>query len=359
MPRSVLTKITGKISAEVSALFKMLAVRMKTQHVYGPKKIVLEPTDAVLVCLLKDGEYYLEKMLEHHRSIGIKHFLLIDNGSADKTRDIAAAYSDVSVYANALPVKEYESLLRSQIARQVVDGGWFLFVDSDELVAFSRGEDRRVSDFLEYCNAHGYNAVVGQVLDLFSPISLKLTSEWSYSKATEAFDLYSINNISSYEYTDTTNISFSWYLRNNECSNKEIKFMFGGIRNEVFGENCCLTTHRLVRNLPHIELYSHPHCSGNIHCADFTFLIKHYKFAGNFWEREHAQVQRENWDHGEDQKRMSVLAGRDDFLISGREQSTLHSTEELIENGFLECSEQFLNYFPRKRNHDNIEPVHE
>lgn len=347
-----LEKLARKIFAEISSLWRSIKVATKTNHVSGPKKIVLQENEVALVCLLKNAEFYLEHLLEHHRSIGVKHFLLIDNGSTDKTRELVAKQPDVTVYSNTLPAKEYECLLRANIARRVVNGGWFLFVDSDELIVFSRGENRHISQFIEYCNMQKYDAVIGQVLDFFSPVSLAKTSGLAYPKSIETFNLYSTNSISSYDYGDKENIGFSWYMRNNRVSNDKIKFMFGGIRNEVFGENCCLTTHRLVRNARYIELYSHAHCSGNIHCADFTFLVKHFKFAGDFWERDQALVQEESWDHGEDKKRMSILQGREDFIISGREQHPFQDTEELIAQGFLECSDQYLNYFPK-----NIGPV--
>ncbi len=319
----------------------------ESKHVSGPKKIVLQDNEVALVCLLKNAEYYLEHLLEHHRSIGVKHFLIIDNGSTDNTLELVATQPDVTVYSNRLPAKEYECLLRAHIARRVIKGGWFLFVDSDELVVFSRGEGRQISQIIEYCNIQKFDAVIGQVLDLFSPYTLVQTSDWTYPASVEAFNLYSTESINSFDYQDKEGIGFAWYLRNNRISNDKIKFMFGGIRNEVFDENCCLTTHRLVRNAPHIELYSHAHCSGNVFCADFTFLIKHYKFAGDFWERDQAQVQGQNWDHGEDKKRATILQGQEDFLISGREQSVFQDTEELIVNGFLECSDRYLKHFPK------------
>jgi glycosyltransferase involved in cell wall biosynthesis len=347
MLRLIISKITRKITAPISKLRKKYKLAMQTKHVSGPKKINLNHNEVVLVCLLKDAEYYLEHLIEHHRSIGVKHFLLVDNGSTDRTRELFATAPDVTVYSNTLPAKEYECLLRAQIARHAVKGGWFLFADSDELIAFSRGEGRHISEFIEYCNQNKYDAVIGQVLDLFSPISIESSSSLTYSESVKAFNLYSTNDINYYDYFDTQNIGFYWDMRNNSISNDKIKFMFGGIRKEVFGENCCLTTHRLVRNSPHIELYSHPHCSGNIHCADFTFLIRHYKFCGNFWEREKAQVRKADWEHGEDKKRMAVLNGQEDFVISGRQQYSLEDTEELISKGFLECSDRFLEHFPK------------
>lgn len=314
----------------------------------GPKHIVLGQSDVVLVCMLKDGTYYLDELLEHHRAIGIEHFLFIDNGSSDGTQARLAEEPDVTVYSNTLPAKDFECLLRGQIARRVVRGGWFLFVDSDELMVFCRGEGRKISEFAGYCNEHGYDAVMSQTLDFFAPVSLRETADWSYARSIEGFNLYSTENISRYDYDDADGIVFSWYLRNNRPSNAAIKFMFGGIRNEVFGEDCCLTKHGFVRNAPHIDLYSHPHCSGNLHCADFTFLIRHYKFAGPFLDRERAQVQTANWDHGEDEQRMSIVQDQENFVISGRHQQPFRGTEPLIAQGLLECSARFLERFPKR-----------
>lgn len=342
-----ITKLTSKISERVDAVRKKRRVAAHTKHVSGAKNIVLQDDETVLVCLLKDAEYYLAHLVDHHRAIGVKHFLFIDNGSSDKTREIFATAPDVTVYTNELPAKEYECLLRADIARSVVQGGWFLFADSDELAMFSRGENRQLSEFVAYCNAHSYDAVIGQVIDFFSPVSLKTSADWTYAHSVKDFDLYSTNSITSFDYGDDEGGGFAWYMRNNTVSNDKIKFMFGGIRNEVFGESCCLTTHRMVRNAPHIELYTHAHCSGNVTCADFTFLIKHYKFAGKFWEREKAQVQKSNWDHGEDQKRMAILHDQEDFTITGKQQHRFKDTEALIESGFLECSDRFLKQFPR------------
>lgn len=344
----VLPQLVEKIRYRLRQYWQNLCVALATKHVSGPETVTLADYEVALICLLKDGAYYLPHMLDHHRAIGVRHFVFIDNGSADATRATLAAEPDVTVYENTLPVKEYECLQRAKTARRAVSGGWFLFVDTDELAEMSRGEGRPISKFAAYCNAHGYNAVIGQVLDMFSDVSLKESADWDYARSTAAFDLYSLNHIKRFDYGDEDEAAggFAWYMRNNRVSNPAIKFMFGGMRNEVFGENCCLTTHRMVRNLPHIELYSHAHCSGNVHCADFPFLIRHYKFAGAFLARDRAQLQRANWDHGEGARRQEVLGDADDFMIRTKEAHRYAGTDALISQGFLACSDRFLEAFP-------------
>lgn len=328
--------------------FRRLNVLWNTRHISGPRRIALEENEVALVCMLKNGEYYLEKLLDHHRSIGIRNFLIIDNGSSDRTREIAKSHADVSLYSNNLSVYHYECLLRSMISRRVVRGGWFLFADSDELFEVPRGEGRSISDFLSYCNENEFRGIICQVLDFFSDFSLQETAGWTYDKSVPAFDRFSLNNIDRYDYDDSRNIAFSWYLRKNETSNADVKFMFGGVRNEVFGENCCLTTHRLVKNDSDVDLYAHPHASGNIKIADFTVLLRHYKFAGNVIDRDRDQLARAIWGHSENRARLSAFEESDDFYISPRESYKFSGTEQLLSNGFLVCSDAFDKRFPAK-----------
>jgi glycosyltransferase involved in cell wall biosynthesis len=347
MTRSLYSRIRDKISGVLVTTYAKALVSFRTKHVSGNKQITVGADDVVLVSLVKDAEYYLEKLIDHHRALGVKHILLIDNGSTDRTRELFVDADDVSVFLNTLPVKRFECLLRSRIARRFVKGGWFLFVDSDELVSFGRGQGRHISQFAAYCNMHNYDAVIGQCLDLFSPFAIETTSDWSYADSVRRFDQYSLEDISYYDYFDAENIDFSWFLKDNAISNHDIKFMFGGIRNEVFGENCCLTTHRMVRNKGGIDLYSHAHCSGNVHCADFAFLIQHYKFCGNLLERDLAIQRNMAWDHGENAKRISRLQSEAGFVISGRNQQLFVDTEDLISKGFLACSDRYLQQFPK------------
>lgn len=348
MVTSLASRGLRRLSGIVSATRRRRDVKKATRHLSGPSRISLAPNDIVLVSLMKDAAYYLGPFLAHYRRIGVEHFLIIDNGSTDGTPERLAEEPDVTVCSNTLPVGQYEILLRGQIARHYVSGGWFLFADSDELILPAHGETRQISEFAEYCNIHGYDGAICQVLDLFSSHPLQVTKDWSYADSVAAFDLYSLNEIDSFSYDDRENIQFSWYFRDNRLSNTDIRFMFGGIRREVFGENCCLTTHRFVRNASHIEIYSHPHCSNNLTCADFTFLIKHYKFAGNIVARDLAHIANQTWNHGEDKARMSILRDADGFVISGRQVQRFHSTEQLVDSGFLACSPRFQEHFPRR-----------
>ena len=116
----------------------------------------------------KNAEYFIEEFLRHHLALGVAHVVIVDNGSRDRTVDIARSFDRVSVVRNTLPAKQFECLLRARIARRMVRGGWLLFVDQDELFGFPYGEGRPIGNLIDYLNAQGFTAVVTQMLDMFS-----------------------------------------------------------------------------------------------------------------------------------------------------------------------------------------------
>jgi hypothetical protein len=318
--------------------FKKSMTYLKTKHVTGKTDICLSEHEVALVCLIKNGAYYLDVFLEHHRKIGIKHFLFIDNGSSDETLFLLSRQTDVTAVTNSLPVSIYERYLRAQNARRYIRGGWLLFVDSDELVEAVNTANNDIQDYTKYCNREGYTAVIGQVLDLFSSAPLSKTNTWTFSESVANFKLYSLEHIRSFDYNDQQNVPFSYFLKSNRISNSNIKIKFGGIRKEIFNEDCALTVHRLIKNTGSIRIYTHPHCSSDVACADFSMLIKHYKFAGKFFSREKKQVDENTWNHGEDSLRLARIKG-ESFRVSGVHERTLIDLRQLDKEEFLVFSD--------------------
>lgn len=342
---SLVSRAFNKLRYLYAQQSKKARIRRDSQYLSGPKAIELGDNDVAMVCLIRNGIYYLDTLLSHHRALGVKHFLFIDNGSDDGTREYLAREQGVTVISNLLPVAQYENDMRAEIARQIINGGWFLFLDSDELLDLPHSEGRDISDYIAYSNEIGATCVIAQRLDMYAANPLAETEAWSYANSVEHFDRFSEYGIQEYDYHDTENVDVWWFLSSNVATNPDIKLKFGGIRGEVFGENCGLTIHPLVKNVPGIDLRPHPHFASRVTCADFTGLVRHYKFAGAFLSREREQVARGTWQHGEGEKRLKVIQDAD-FSISSTENQYYTGTRPLVVTGFLSCSERFLEHFP-------------
>jgi len=331
--------VLARILAGITRRWQGFAMRRAVRHgnlvVHGPAVVELAPDDVAMVSLMKDAAYFVAGFITHHQRLGVRHIVILDNGSTDDTVAIAATFDHVTVIRNTLPAKRYEVLLRDVAARQVLRGGWVLFADADEMFEVPFGAT--LPRLMAYLSAQGFTAMVAQMLDLFSPLPYGAGKGWSYGEVTLRADQYSLGQVKSVPYHDQDAVGFSWFLDSNQG---DVALKIGGLRREVFGEACFLSKHSLVRNEGGV-LISHPHCASGVRVADVTGLLRHYKLAGDYLARDRASVAAGTWDHAEDAKRLAAAKGGDAFVIAPATGHTYAGTGALVEQGFLEVSDAY------------------
>lgn len=336
--RPLLNRIGAAIRSRAVDRLDSARVFLRTRHVHGPRRIHLDDSACALVSMMKDAEYFIDDFILHHQRLGVRHVLVIDNGSTDATVARACAHDNVTVVRNTLPVRRYESRLRREIARRHIKGGWLLFMDSDELFELPSRHPRALDLALGHCNDANHTAVVCQCLDFFSGRSLLDTADLPYAAALEAFNLYSLKDIDRVGFHSDRH-RFGYFTSRSTCRSGNINLHFGGIRQAMFAENCLLTAIRLVRNIDSAGIYVHPHFSVDVDIADFTALIRHYKFCGNVVAREAEQVAQGTWGHGEDRKRVAQFSRGAGLLIAASDQRPYDGPGSLVAEGFLVLSD--------------------
>lgn len=335
----MLTRIFTGVRRRWHAHAARRAVRRSNRVVHGPARVDLAPDEVGVVCLMKDAAYFAECFIAHHQALGVRHIVIVDNGSRDATVALASGFQDVTVIRNTLPAKHYEVLLRDIAAHQVLRGGWVLFADSDEM--FEVPLAAPLPRLIAYLNAQGYTAMVTQMLDLFSPLPYGAGKDWTYREVVSAATRYSLGQVTSVPYHDREHIEFSWFLDQNHG---DVALKIGGLRAEVFAEACFLSKHSLVRNVTGVQLMSHPHCASGVRVADVTGLLRHYKLAGDYLARDQASVAAGTWDHAEDAKRLAAAVGGDAFTIAPAAPRTYTGPKALVDQGFLEASDAFRRF---------------
>lgn len=81
-------------------------------HVCGPRKIVYEENEFVVLCLVRNGEEYIDTFIRHYLSLGAEHIVFLDNGSTDRTVSIAQQYPKITILKTHLPYKKYNLLMK-------------------------------------------------------------------------------------------------------------------------------------------------------------------------------------------------------------------------------------------------------
>ncbi|MEX3315958.1 glycosyltransferase family 2 protein [Sulfitobacter sp. PS-8MA] len=310
------------------------------RHIHGPHRLQSAPDDVVLIALVRNGAYYLDRFFAHYRAMGVEHFVFMDNGSTDDTIERIKAEPGAVIDQCPLPLAQYEDLIRQYPAQRYGKNRWCLYVDMDEMLDFEGRKEIGIPGLVAYLQAQGYTALAAQMLEMFPKASLAEAARLTYPEVLRDFRYFDISALRKLDY-HSAEIPFSALLADNHLSNDAVKFTFGGVRGKVFGEDCCLTKHPLIFNGPEVTPAPHPHLSCGVKVADVTAVIKHYKFANDPAARDAQSLAAGDLAHGEDAKRLAVVGESPDISLFSLDARRWNRVELLYRAGFLVPSETY------------------
>src|SRR5829696_3579301 len=319
-------------------------VHPSVEHLHGPEEVDYGPDELVVVCLVRDGRPYVKSFVEHYASMGVKHLFFLDNGSTDGTVSVARSYENVTILRTELPYKGYEySLKQYLITLFGKKGRWCLCADIDELFDYPYSDVVGLGSLLGYLNANSYTAVAAQMLDMFpeEPLSGSRAANLLDEPLKERHRFYDISNIRRKSFKELRR-----RFPNNTLESDEIELFTGGIRDTIFATDTTLTKHPLVFSDGRIKpMADSAHWVDNARIADLTCVLFHYKFLDGYFHHQAAQAVREGQYNNISpvyKKYLQVLEGTPDLRIKQESSREIESVNDLIENGFLVVSEDYM-----------------
>lgn len=223
-------------------------------------KNVKNDQSIILICVVKNDLVKIKQMVKYHRSIGLKHFVYIDNMSTDGTVEWLEKQKDVDVFE----VQErYTTNRREAWINRIIDyygfNRWYLILDSDELFSYIDIEEIEISEFTSKIKNNGYTRARALMVDMYGQSDFyKSDDEELYVSKCIYFD------IDSYE----------------QKNSKYLDLITGGPRNRLFETNSWLTKYPLVYfeegDVQGNSHYPFPY-NKNKETPCFS-IIKHYKF---------------------------------------------------------------------------------
>jgi Glycosyl transferase family 2 len=328
-------KINRRFRSRIDRLNKLNIVQFRlrglllpsrVKHLSGPRRVVSGPDDVIVISVMRNGEVWLESFLAHHRRMGIRNFVILDNGSSDRSVEILSRQPDVTLLRTYAPYHAYENTMKRYLARRYCRDRWCLCVDVDELFDFPRSTRMPLSALVGYLNHKGFNAVITQMLDMFSdgPIS-EIRNDPRMDLRTQ-YPFYDLSNIAA------TNYTFG------KLSNPAIMMHHGGIRKTIFGTNNGLTKVSLFLMDTKLKPFVLWHHVLNARLADISCVLLHFPFVNSFYTKVAEAVESGRYGYVTTDEYISYLSELQkspQFHLKLESAKKLASVDELLENGFL------------------------
>lgn len=296
----------------------------------------LAPGDIQLVCVGRNMAYYIDYMMDYYSRLGVASFVYIDNCSDDNSLEILAKWKSCIVVQTGASFKDYQSEIRYISATQFAGAGWRLAIDPDEILDISGIHSGDVKSYIASCADRNISGAVAQMLEMVPAKSIGISDLTSFEDAQDLFCSYSVSEIEAYGYFDKA-MPFSGLIKGNSAVGGIFpEWKFGGLRRQLFGEFCCLTKHPVFYYKQGVVPLIHPHFTSGLNLADETLLLKHYKFSGDFYQREARFVDEHRLSHDEAALRVSKIAQSDGISFENiSDLQRLDCVDQLYESGFL------------------------
>src|SRR5262249_5307537 len=179
-------------------------VSYDVRHLCGPRRLHLSRNEAVVTCVVKNGEFYIESFIRHYLQMGFRHIFFLDNGSTDKTTAIAQQHPNVSVCSSNLPIDAHQAPFKKYLAKTSGVGGWCLDADIDEFFDYPSSDQIPLHKFLEYLNQRRSTAVITQLLDMFSDKPMSQLSALPERDLRGVYQYYDLSEVARTKYRDAS-----------------------------------------------------------------------------------------------------------------------------------------------------------
>jgi hypothetical protein len=289
----------------------------------------------VAIIVGKNEQEFLPNLLQHHRDLGVEHFLFVDNASSDSSIDYMLDQSDVSVFIATQDYKfsRFGVNWQETLCSHYCLGKWTLIIDSDELFMFDGFEDHSIQELVAKADAEGANAVLSPMVDFYPGGTLEkadVTINKPFYEVCEYFDsLETMNVLSNQSYGPFSNS----------------KVYSAGLRERIFGRynsypqpNYLNQKYNLIKYLPSMRLieglhFMHGHRTFEAQCG-----IMHFKYHSGF----HAKVMREvesgqHWNGAKEYRRYLDLFEKNATvkLFDEKVSTRYEGSRDLVKAGYV------------------------
>lgn len=126
-------------------------------------------SDILVFCTLGNEAVRLPYFLKYYRDLGADHFIFVDNGSDDGSREYLAEQPDVSVFHSDASYKRSRFGVDwlNWLQRKYAHGHWCLVVDVDEFLVYPFCDTRPIRALTDWLDASSVKSFGTMLLDMY------------------------------------------------------------------------------------------------------------------------------------------------------------------------------------------------
>ncbi len=143
--------------------------RRRELTVIADRTRAIAPPDILCFMTVRNEAVRLPYFLAHHRRLGVRHFLIVDNASDDGTAALLADQPDISVWRTTASYKashfgvDWLTWLQMRHAH----GHWCLTLDADEILIYPHWETRPLPALAGWLDAQGALSFGALTVDMY------------------------------------------------------------------------------------------------------------------------------------------------------------------------------------------------
>jgi len=181
-----------------------------------------------LICVFRDEHLLLEYFIEYYQSLGVTHFIMVDNLSNDEGPEYLKGLKDINILLYQSNNSYEEAAMGTDwvncLLKKHCIGQYCFTVDADELFVFDTERFTSLNEIIHEMEASGTNAVPATLLDMYpKQINDNYQGGSNFLAHSPFFD--ELNE----EYYEERAVAY-----------KTFAFKLGGVRKRIFGATACI-----------------------------------------------------------------------------------------------------------------------
>ena len=149
-------------------LFRVLRKRRQITAL-ADRTASIRPGAILAFCTVRNEAIRLPFFLDHHRALGVDHFLMVDNGSDDGTLELLKDQPDISLWTtpHSYRLSRFGVDWLGWLQMKHGHGHWCLTLDADELFLYPHHDSRTLSELTAFLDATNTPSMGALMLDMY------------------------------------------------------------------------------------------------------------------------------------------------------------------------------------------------